>query len=210
MAKLRLVPKVFRERYPPIIVSRPSRPFGFDMTYRPAERVFGPPIRSWLPALTYLCLATGILAFEVVAELSPHNSLIYVDIVEQTSRRIISARTFAILLMISAVATTLRTSMRGVRIRGDGIEYRDVVSFLLPKMRRFRWAQMDCIRLDDPKDISVELWDGTRAYLPAVRDPGALRAALEKVAVKRGILVRGGSGLDEILEADELEESSAT
>lgn len=180
------------------------------MTYRPSERVFSPPLTVRLPSLIYLLVALCILALVLVAESSPTNSVLYVELIEKSSRRIMTARTFAILLSVSAVAAVLRTGMRGVRIRGDGVEYRDVVSLLIPKLRRFRWAQIDRFLLDAPGSIAVELWDGSCAYLPVVGDRAGLSAALEKVAAARAIPVRGGVGLYDLPEADEMEEETGT
>jgi hypothetical protein len=179
------------------------------MTYRPTERVFLPPWSTRLPALAYLALAATILVIVLVAEQSPSNSVLYVRLIEQNARRIITPRTFAILLCISSASAALRTGMRGVRIRGDGVEYRDIVSLVWPKLRRYRWPQVDCIVLDIPGEIAIDLWDGSRAFLPRVDDREGLAATLEKVAAARAIPVRGGVGLDEIPEAEELEEDPA-
>jgi hypothetical protein len=193
-----------------IIVARPSRPPGFDMTYRPTERVFPAPWKYRVPALVYLALASALLATVLVVEAGSTNSQLYVLLVEQTSRRIINARTFAVLLFVSALAAVLRSSMRGVRVHEDGIEYRDIIALLVPRMRRIRWPQIDRIILDHPKQIAVDLWDGTSAYLPAVANELGLVATLEKVALARAIPVRGGFGVDELPDAEELEQSAAT
>ncbi len=179
------------------------------MTYRPTERVFLPPWRVRLPSLIYLAMATLVMGTVLVAESSPTNSELYVNLIESTSRRIISARTFAILLMVSALAGVLRTSMRGVRVRPDGVEYRDVISLFIPKLRRIRWAQIDRMILDHPGQIAIDLWDGTVAYLPPVHNEIALVATLEQVAMARAIPVRGGFGVDELPDAEELEQPSA-
>jgi hypothetical protein len=180
------------------------------MTYRPTERVFLPPWRQRLPSLLYLAIAATVLVVVLVAEHSPSNSELYVRVIEQNVRRVISPRTFAILLCISAIAAALRTGMRGVRIRGDGIEYRDVVSLVWPKLRRFRWPQVDRIIFDIPGEVAVDLWDGSRAFLPKVSDREAMISTLETVAVARAIPVKGGIGLDEIPDAEELDEGPAT
>jgi hypothetical protein len=108
--------------------------------------------------------------------------------------------------LVGALASILQSSMRGVRIRGDGVEYRDMVTIGIPRVKRLRWAQMDCIVLDLPQTIAIDLWDGTRAYLPVVSDRALLSATLEKVAAARAIPVRGGAGLDEIPEREEEED----
>jgi hypothetical protein len=89
-----------------------------------------------------------------------------------------------------------------VRIRGDGVEYRDIVS-LIPRLRRFKWAQIDRVILDAPRSVALDLWDGTRAFLPEVSDRLSLSATLEKVAYARAIPVRGGIGLDEVPDSAE-------
>lgn len=180
------------------------------MTYRPTERVFLPPWHLRLPSLVYLVLSAMVLAVVLIAEQSPSNSEFYVRIIEQNSRRVISPRTFAILLCVSAASAAIRTGMRGVRVRGDGIEYRDVIGFFWPKRKRFRWPQVDLIVLDIPGEIAVDLWDGSRAYLPKVGDRDGLVSTLEVVAAARAIPVKGGVGLDDIPEAEELEEETAS
>jgi hypothetical protein len=88
--------------------------------------------------------------------------------------------------------------MRGVRIRGDGVEFRDVVALGIPRLKRYKWAQIDRILLDGQRTIVLELWDGTQAVLPDVYDRRKLGTALEKLGHARAIPVRGGSGLDEL------------
>lgn len=186
-----------------IPVARLSRPPGFDMTYRPSERVFLAPWSQRLPSLVYLVGAVLVLAVVLVAEGSSSNSVLYVRVIEENSRRLMSPRVFALLLFVSALATVVRGGMRGVRIRGDGIEYRDVVSGFWPKLRRMRWPQIDRIVLDVPSEIVVELWDNSRVYLPRVEDREGLMLALENVAAARAIPVQGGLGLDEIPESED-------
>ena len=191
-------------------LARISRPPGFDMTYRPATRVFQAPWRIRVPSIVYLGVTLVVAGVVFVAEHSPSNSVLYVQVVERGSRHIISARTFAILLLVSSVASVLRANMRGVRVRGDGIEYRDVVSLLLPKLRRFRWAQMDRITLMKTGLITIDLWDGHRAILPQVQEGDLLQRTLEHVAVARAIPIEGGIGLDDVPDEEDLAENSAT
>ncbi|MBN1605585.1 MAG: PH domain-containing protein [Polyangiaceae bacterium] len=179
------------------------------MTYRPTETVFLPPWRVRLPSLVYLVIALAIGAVVLAAEASSSNSELYVWVIENNSRRIIGPETFAILLGVSAIATVLRTGMRGVRVHGDGLEYRDVVSLFIPKRRRYRWAQIDGISLRDPKSIGLDLWDGTRVFLPPVSDHAGLAATLEKVGAARAIPVQGGRGLDDIPESGDFGEDVA-
>jgi hypothetical protein len=176
------------------------------MTYRPEETVFGPPLVVRIPSFLYLALAIAAVVIVMLAERSEPGSFLYVHVLERGIKGVISAQTVAIVLLVGALASILQSSMRGVRIRGDGVEYRDMVTIGIPRVKRLRWAQMDCIVLDLPQTIAIDLWDGTRAYLPVVSDRALLSATLEKVAAARAIPVRGGAGLDEIPEREEEED----
>jgi hypothetical protein len=178
------------------------------MTYRPAETTFPPPWSSRIPSFLYLAIAVVVVGVVILGHVSPTNSELHIWIVERDPRRLISSRTFATLIALSALAAAARASMRGVRIFPDGVEYRDVLVMGWPRVRRYRWAQIDCVVLDQPKTVALDLWDGTRAFLPDVADRTGLAAALEKVATARAIPVRGGVGLDEIPESDEFAEES--
>jgi len=190
-------------------MARASRPPGFDMTYRPTETIFGPPFFIRIPSLLYAAMAVAVVVLVVIAESSPSTSWLYVNVVERGVRGVMSARVFAGCLVVGAVASLVRTSMRGVRIRGDGVEYRDVVSLGIPRLRRFKWAQIDRVILDAPRAVALDLWDGTRAFLPQVSDRVSLAATLEKVAHARAIPVRGGHGLDELPESEEFGDDDA-
>lgn len=180
------------------------------MTYAPAESTFGPPLRNKIPSFVYLFAALAALMVVLIAESSPADSWLFVNVVERGARGVITARAVAFMLLLGALSSVLRANMRGVRIRGDGLEYRDIVSLGLPKLKRYRWAQIDRIILDSPQTIALDLWDGTRAFLPMVEDRSGLAAALEKVGAARAIPVRGGTGLDDLPESsDFVEESSA-
>jgi len=195
-------------------MARASRPPGFDMTYRPTETSFGPPLSIRMPSILYAVVAASAVVLVLLAEASPSGSWLYINIVERGVRGIMSARVFAGCLVIGAVASLLRANMRGVRIRGDGVEYRDIVSLGIPRLRRFKWAQIDRAILDQPRSVALDLWDGTRAFLPEVSDRPSLSATLEKVAHARAIPVRGGNGLDELPDSaefgDEDDEGAAT
>src|SRR4051812_48881709 len=187
-------------------MARPSRPPGFEMTYRPSETAFGPPLSAHLPSAVYLIVAIGAVVTVFVAYQSPVGSFLYNQIVERSMRGVIGARTVSLLLVAGAVSSFIKTSMRGVRIHPDGLEFREVVSLGIPRARRYKWAQIDRILLDSPSAIVIELWDGTHAYLPDVSDREQLGAALEKIALARAIPVRGGSGVDELPDETERED----
>lgn len=180
------------------------------MTYRPVETTFGPPLRVKIPSFVYVVIAVFAVMLVIAAERSPHDSWLYVNVVERGVRGLIGARTLAVLLALGALSSVLRASMRGVRIRGDGVEYRDIISLGLPRLRRYRWAQIDRVILDLPQTVALDLWDGSRAFLPLVADRTGLASTLEKVATARAIPVRGGVGLDEIPESADFAEESNT
>jgi len=172
------------------------------MTYRPTETSFGPPLLVRVPSLLYALVAVSAVVVVLLAESSSSTSWLYVNVVERGVRGIMSARVFAGCLVVGAVASLLRANMRGVRVRADGVEYRDIVS-LVPRLRRYKWAQIDRVILDAPRSVALDLWDGTRAFLPEVSDRSSLSATLEKVAHARAIPVRGGAGLDELPDSAE-------
>lgn len=173
-------------------MARVSRPPGFDMTYRPEESVFGPPLLAKLPSFVYLAAAVAVWVVVLLGEQSASGTWLFHYVVEEDVGRVITIRTFAIILTLSSLATVVRAGMRGVRIYPDGVEARDVLNVIVPKLRRYRWPQIERILLDGGL-IAFDLWDGSRAYLPEVSERGALAAALEHIAAARAIPVRGGT-----------------
>jgi hypothetical protein len=185
-------------------MARPSRPPGFDMTYRPRESVFGPPLTARVPSIAYLAAALGIGILVLVGEQSSTGSWAFHYVVEEDAGRVMSIRTFAVIIFVSALASVTRAGMRGVRIYPDGVEAREVLSFIVPRLRRYRWPQIERILLDGASTIAFDLWDGSRAYLPPVSDRPGLEAALQQVAAARAIPIRGGVEPDD-LEQEETE-----
>lgn len=169
------------------------------MTYRPRESVYSVRWLERVPSLVYLVLALVAVVLVVVGERSAPGSWLFHFVVEQDRGRLIGSRPFAVVLLVGAIASVLRTNMRGVRVYGDGVEAREITKFIVPRVRRYKWPQMALIVLDQPT-IAVELWDGQRAFLPVVSDQKGLAATLEKVAAARDIPVQGGNGLDEVPE----------
>jgi hypothetical protein len=173
-------------------MARVSRPPGFDMTYRPEESVFGPPLVAKVPSFLYLAAAISVWVVVILGEQSASGTWLFHYVVEEDVGRVITIRMFAIILTLSSLATVVRAGMRGVRIYPDGVEARDVLNVIVPKLRRYRWPQIERILLDGSL-IAFDLWDGSRAYLPEVSERGALAAALEHIAAARAIPVRGGT-----------------
>lgn len=175
------------------------------MTYRPRETIFGPPFRSRLPSLFYMGLALSVGVIVLVGERSVSGSFLFDYVVAKDVNRVMSIRTFSLVLLASALAAVIRTSMRGVRIYADGVESREVLSFILPRLKRYRWPQIERIVLDQPSTIALDLWDGTRTFLPRVSDQDKLAETLELIAAARAIPVKGGT-LDVDADAGEVED----
>ncbi|HQK17617.1 MAG TPA: PH domain-containing protein, partial [Polyangiaceae bacterium] len=188
-------------------MARESRPPGFDMTYRPQGREsFGPPLRTWILPTLYLVLAIAFVGLVMAASLHTSDSWLFRYIVEGDSHRILGARTLAVLVLLGGIAAMLRTSMRGVVIHPDGVEYRDVFGLSWPKIKNLSWAEIDEIVFES-SNVALRSWEGERIWLPAVLDRQGLQRALERVAVARGIPMQGKSlrPIDEIeAELDEM------
>lgn len=181
-------------------MARPSRPPGFDMTYRPKEEFFGPPLWVRLPSFLHAAVAALVVAVVLLVERSPGSSL-YAYMYQK--EHLISAHTLAVAFSVSGVASVLRAGMRGVRVRPDWVEYRDVVSSVWPKVKKFRWAQIDRIAFLPSGSVSVDLWDGRQEFLPKVADGPALCRTLERVAHARAIPLAGAAPADELDDGDD-------
>jgi hypothetical protein len=166
------------------------------MTYRPTEEFFGPPLVVRLPAFIHAGLAVVVIGVVFAVERGDTESSLYHYMFRQ--RHLIDTHSAAGLFALSAVFSILRDSMRGVKIRANWIEYRELVSAVWPRVRRYRWAQIDVVIFEESGNISVDLWDGRREILPPVRAMAELRRALERLATARAIPVRGGQGVDDL------------
>jgi hypothetical protein len=150
-----------------------------------------------------MLLAVAVAVMVALAEANPDASPLFRYLVNKGRTGWMSTHALAMFLLAGGAASLVRSSMRGVRVRSDGLVYRDLVSWTWPKVRRFRWPQVDGILLDQRDVIALDLWDGSRVYLPEVADRDGLAMLLEKVAAARAIPVRGGRGLDEIPEQEQ-------
>ena len=194
-------------------MARESRPPGFDMTYRPQGREsFGPPVRTWILPLVYLALALAFAGVVVAANLQTSGNWLFRYVVEGDQHRILGARALALLVVLGGVAAMLRTGMRGVVIHPDGVEFRDVIGFAWPKVQNLSWAEIDEVVFDTAA-VGLRTWDGGQLWLPSVLDHRGLRRALERVAVARGIPMKGEGirPVDEVeAELDEMGERSGS
>jgi hypothetical protein len=185
-------------------MARQSRPPGFDMTYRPERRVaFGPPLRQRLPSLAYLAFAVVVCGVIVYGQHAPSSSIFFHYVVEGDRGRLVPSSVCAIILVTSALAAVIREQMRGVILHPDGIDVRELLSLGWPRVRRFHWSQIDKVFVPsaeraastEQKTIRLDLWDGTRTWLPEVGRAGELGMMLERVALARAIPIEGGSGM---------------
>lgn len=172
------------------------------MTYRPTEEFFGPPLSVRVPAFVHGGLAVLILGLVFVVERGSKDAFLYQYMFQK--KHLIDTHVAAALFALSSVLSMLRDGMRGVRIRPSFLEYRELLSAMWPRVRRYRWAQIDRVVFEQSGSISLDLWDGRREILPAVRDTAELRAVLERLALARAIPVEGGQGLDEIPPSEDL------
>lgn len=175
---------------------------GFDMTYRPERRIsFGPPLRQRIASLAYLAFAVAVCGVIIYGQHAPSGSVFFHYVVEGDSGRIIPSSVCAIILICSAVAGVLREQMRGVILHPEGIDVRELLSLGWPRVRRFHWSQIDRVSVPsahtvkEAKTIRLDLWDGTRTWLPDVAKASELGMMLERVALARAIPIEGGTGL---------------
>jgi hypothetical protein len=186
-------------------MARISRPPGFDMTYRPERRIaFGPPLRQRALSFAYLALALGVTGVIVYGQHAPSGSVLFRYVVEGDATRVIPSSVCAIILTCSAIAAVLREQMRGVVLHPEGIDVRELLSMGWPRVRRFHWSQIDKVFVPAAdgstaataqRTIRLDLWDGTRTWLPDVARANELGIMLERVALARAIPIEGGSGL---------------
>ncbi len=165
------------------------------MTYRPIEKFFGPPFTSRIFAWVHIGVAAALLILIFVVENGPQDTALYQSIFRQ--QRSMQASTAAGFFALSALLSLVRDGMRGVKIRKDWIEFRELVNAVWPRVKRYRWAQIDQIIFEKSGAVSLDVWDGTREILPRVRKTAELRTALERLARARGIALRSEWGDDE-------------
>jgi hypothetical protein len=143
----------------------------FSMTYSPVagdRRKFGPPLRSRIPSALYLIAAVALAGVVLYAyTLAPSSSRVFEWVVGRDRDRPLSASVLAAVIVVSAIGTVVRTHMRGVVLSDDWIETRRVLPLGIPRARRWAWAQVLRVVLDDSR-VALELWDGSFERLPDV------------------------------------------
>jgi hypothetical protein len=163
----------------------------FEMSYSPSTRAtrtkFGPPLRSRLPSAAYL-LAALVLGSTVAYAytIAPSSSRLFVWAVEGDRDRPVSACILAAVIVVSALATVIRTHMRGVLVSDQWIEARYLLPLGIPKARRWGWPQVLRVVIDGTR-IALELWDGSFEKLPVVASPRELMQVVLQHAQRRHI-----------------------
>ncbi|MEO8874559.1 MAG: hypothetical protein ABI461_03145 [Polyangiaceae bacterium] len=164
----------------------------FDMTYSAAAdgapTVFGPPLRQRIPSFIYLGFAIAAAIGIFAAPAAPRGSFLFRFVVEGDSGRPISAAAIALILIASAVGTVIRAHMRGVIVKREGLEARYLLALGFPRIRKWTWAQIHRLVLDD-ESAMLELWDSAYARLPDVADTKGLVHLLEQIGHARAIQV---------------------
>lgn len=149
----------------------------FDMSYEPpsaGERAkFGPPRRTRIPSAIYLAVAVVFAAVTTYAYNAPTSSKLFVWAVEGDRIRPLSVSVIAVILVVSALATVVRTHMRGVIVTDDWIEARYLLPLGIPRAKRWGWPQITRVVVDGDR-TGFEFYDGTFERLPEVADGRAL------------------------------------
>ena len=187
-------------------MARVSRPPGFDMTYKPVKtQTFGPPALSHLPALIYLTLAVGLVAVVMIGSASSNSSWLFRYIVEEDSQRLLGARTLAVIVFVSALASLAKTRMRGVIVHPEGLETRDTLGVGWPRVRRYAWPQIDRIVLDAGRALRSTCGTAVANGSPKSARATSSPRSLERIRDGPRHPINGGAGMFDALEDVEYE-----
>jgi hypothetical protein len=144
----------------------------FDMSYEPpsagVRTKFGPPRRARIPSALYLAISAAFAAVTAYAYNAPTSSFLFRWAVEGDRLRPISVSVIAVILIVSSIATVVRTHMRGVIVTDDWIEAR-YLYMTIPKAKRWGWPQVTRVVLDQDR-VGFETYDGAFERLPDVND----------------------------------------
>jgi hypothetical protein len=166
----------------------------FEMSYSPpgadpSRTKFGPPWRTRLPSALYLGVALVLGAVVLYAyTAAPSSSVVFEWVVERDRGRPLSASVLTVVIVVSALATVLRTHMRGVLVGEDWVEARYLLPFGIPRARRWGWPQVLRIVVDGTR-VAFELWDGSFERLPEVAKGRELVELIVRQAHRRRIQV---------------------
>ena len=164
----------------------------FEMSYSPpaGDRVkFGPPLKARIPSALYLgaALVLGALVLYAYTAASS-SSFLFVWVVEGDRGRPLPASVLGTIVVVSALATVLRTHMRGVLLSDDWVEARYLLPLGIPRAKRWAWSQVLRVVLDGQR-VGFELWDGSFERLPEVAKGREMVDAILQHAERRRITV---------------------
>ncbi len=131
---------------------------------------FGPPLRTRIPSAVYLLasIVFGIVA--ICAYNAPTGSQLFVWAVEGDRIRPLSVSVIAVILLVSSLATVLRTHMRGVIVTDDWVEARYLPRARHPPGQALGVGPGDARRRRRATRAGFELYDGSFERLPEVAD----------------------------------------
>jgi hypothetical protein len=162
----------------------------FEMSYEPPEvgqrLKFGPPFRARIPSAIYLLAALVFGGVTLLAYNSPPGSSLFTWAVEGDRIRPLSVSVIAVVVLVSAVATVIRTQMQGVIITDDWIEMRALLPLGIPKARRWGWPQVTRLIVDKDR-TGLQFYDGGFERLPEVADGRGLAQAMMHHAMRHKI-----------------------
>jgi len=160
----------------------------FEMAYSPDARdrfAFGPPLLARLPGMIFLAFAAGIAITVLAAYHGSSNTALYRWVVEGDKNRVFGSAPLAFIIGFAALANLVKTELRGVIVTADAIESREVRAGGFPSVKRWTWAQIDRVVIDEDR-VMLELWNGSYEKLPKVYKGPELASLVARVATARG------------------------
>ncbi|CAN5895500.1 hypothetical protein BH11MYX4_BH11MYX4_54680 [soil metagenome] len=160
----------------------------FEMAYSPdkSDRFsFGPPLWARIPGYVFLAFAAAVGLTVFAAYHGSSNSSLYIWVVEGDRHRVFGSAPLAFIILFAAVGNVIKTGLRGVIVTAEGIEARILLAGGFPKVKRWTWAQIDRLVVDD-ESVMLELWNGEYERLPKVKDAKKMGDLLASIATARG------------------------
>ena len=160
----------------------------FEMAYSPNKSdrfAFGPPLWTRIPGYVFLGFAAAVGLTVFSAYHASSNSSLYIWVVEGDRHRVFGSAPLAFIILFAAIGNIIKTGLRGVIVTAEGVEARMLVAGGFPRVKRWTWAQIDRLVVDDD-DVMLELWNGEYERLPKVKDGKKLADLLASIATARG------------------------
>ena len=160
----------------------------FEMAYSPDKSdrfAFGPPLAARIPGYLFLAFAAVVGLTVFAAYHGSSNSSLYIWVVEGDRNRVFGSTPLAFIILFAAIGNVIKTGLRGVIVTADGVEARVLLAGGFPKVKRWTWAQIDRVVVDD-HDVLLELWNSEYERLPKVKDGKKLADLLASIATARG------------------------